>query len=100
MCGRIGRIQPQICGRKLGRGLHQFAQFELALAAGQQNAVVSEVALVKFGNATASLLAEACGAVVTLSFCASFGWRRKLNKRVISRVAMRRKPPIEQRKDS
>ena len=56
--------------------------------AGQQNAVVSEVALVKFGNATASLLAEACGAVVTLSFCASFGWRRKLNKRVISRLAM------------
>ena len=37
------------CGRKLGRGLHQFAQFELVLAAGQQNAVVSEVALVKFG---------------------------------------------------
>ena len=35
------------------------------LAAGQQNAVVSEVALVKFGNATASLLAEACGAVIT-----------------------------------
>lgn len=32
------------------------------------HAVVSEVALVKFGNATASLLAEACGAVVTLSF--------------------------------
>ena len=68
--------------------------------AGQQSALFSEVALVNFGNATASLLAEACGAVDTPSFCASCGWRRKLNKQIVSRLATRRKPPIKQRKDS
>ena len=58
--GRLGRIQSQICRGKFGRGLHQFRIFQLELATGQQSDVVSEVALVKFGNATASLLAEAC----------------------------------------
>ena len=68
MRGRLGRIQSQICRGEFGRGLHQFRIFQLELATGQQSHVVSEVALVKFGNATASLLAEACGAVLPQAF--------------------------------